>query len=83
VSPYWQSVLCWVPILCVPLTAELLAVFWPGCPWNTLSWTIWQTSSRWGIFALLVAGALFVGIIHFAFAHWPSRKAFPREYDEK
>jgi hypothetical protein len=47
------------------LAFELPPVFWNGCPWNTLSTTIWDLIQRTdGIAAIAVVAGLAVLAVH-------------------
>lgn len=44
----WENLLVWgafwLGSFCV---LESLAVWWPGCPWDTFSRTVWDLQTRW------------------------------------
>jgi hypothetical protein len=77
VSPFWASLLVWgLGWGGAFLVLELWAVTeWPyPPPWNTLSWTVWQLAARSAVLAMVIAGAMFVLLLHFVLpGHWPRR----------
>lgn len=74
-STFWSSLLVWGLLWGgLFIVLELWAVFeWPTAPpWNTLSWTIWQIAARSAVAAMVIAGAMFVLLLHFVLPnHWP------------
>ena len=56
----------WGFVLLVFLGLELPPVFWPGCPWETLSGTVWDAQSAWHPARAFVAVFLLVLALHFA-----------------
>ena len=81
-SPYRKSLIVWMIWVSMFLVLEMLAVF-DVVPWNTLSWTAWQSQARWPILGLVFAGGLFVLILHIVIpgSSWP-RRAHKRQYTE-
>lgn len=61
----------WGGWLALFLVLEFLGLF-RVVPWITLSETVWTWEHRFKALALLIAGGLFVLILHFAF-RWPER----------
>ena len=51
---------------------ELPAHFWAGCPWYTLSRTIWNGESWWPPIAIYVLGFMVILAGHFEL-HWSAR----------
>ena len=64
-----RSVLFWGSWFLVP---ELLAVFWTGCPWDTLSGTFWRLIAYWHPvwYFVVIFGVVLLG--HFGY-HWRAR----------
>lgn len=55
----------WIGGYFLPL--ELVAHFWPGCPWPTLSRTFWDLETDWSALQWFVAAFALVLGIHLAF----------------
>lgn len=81
-SPWVWSLIIWAGIwgglfLAFELPA---ATGWPKePPWNTLSWTVWQIAARHAVFAMAIAGGMFVLLLHFVLpGHWPRKSTRAR-----
>ncbi|MDE2104783.1 MAG: hypothetical protein KGL39_46530 [Patescibacteria group bacterium] len=63
------GIVVWLPSF---LALELTAKFWDGCPWPTLSETVWLAIRWWHPIATLVAVIMIVLYGHFE-DHWRVR----------
>jgi hypothetical protein len=59
------SVLVWfVGWIGLFLIMEMLALFWKGCPWYTLSRTSWHTERAWWPFQFVFLFGLVILMVH-------------------
>lgn len=80
-TPYHWSLAIWVGVWLGLFTIlEGLALF-NFVPWNTFSWTFWQTAGRSRILALILLAITADLLIHLNFG-WPTRGRPPVEEDE-
>lgn len=63
------SLIVWTDLF---LLFELPAHFWSGCPWYTLSRTVWNGEAWWPPVALYVAGFTAILLGHLEW-HWSAR----------
>lgn len=63
------SLLVWTLVF---LAFELPGHFWPGCPWYTLSSTVWHGETWWAPVGIFVAVFVAVLLAHLEL-HWSVR----------
>lgn len=63
-TPAWHDAAVWLSFGAIFLTLELPAVFWPGCPWQTLSATSWRFEHWWHPLVFFLAVALLALGVH-------------------
>jgi hypothetical protein len=68
---FYSSLPIWGAWIAMFLLFELTPVFWSGCPWFTLSETVWGVQHWWHLFRLVVAVFLLILALHFAW-HVPA-----------
>lgn len=64
-TQFWTNVVVWfggwLGLFCV---LEALAVWWPGCPWDTFSRTAWDLQARWDFLTIPVVAILAILASH-------------------